>query len=210
MKKVLLGIVDWFYYGTSERWKSFKHRFFIHYNRFLFLKKNVVYGENMRVYNHVYIRGNGTITIGNDFLFTNGDSINPICRNIRGCLYTSHNGQIIIGDHVGISAACIWAKEKIEIGNHVNIGGDCLIMDTDAHPIDYLERRKPVINDNTASSPVHIKDDAWIGARCIILKGVTIGERSVIGAGSIVTSDIPADCIAAGNPCRMIRKIEKE
>ena len=174
------------------------------------MKKNVVYGENMRVYNHVYVRGNGTITIGNDFLFTSGDSINPICRNIRGCLYTSHNGQIIIGDHVGISSACIWAKEKIEIGNHVNIGGDCLIMDTDAHPIDYLERRKPVTNENTPSSPVYIKDDTWIGARCIILKGVTIGERSVIGAGSIVTSDIPADCIAAGNPCRMIRKIEKE
>ena len=163
----------------------------------------------MQVYNRVYIRGNGTITIGNDFLFTNGDSINPICRNIRGCLYTSHHGRIIIGDHVGISSASIWAKEKIVIGNHVNIGGDCLIMDTDAHPIDYLERRKPVTNENTPSLPVHIKDDAWIGARCIILKGVTIGERTVIGAGSVVTSDIPADCIAAGNPCRMIRKIEK-
>lgn len=143
MKKVLLGIVDWFYYGTSERWKSFKHRFFIHYNRFLFLKKNVVYGENMRVYNHVYVRGNGTITIGNDFLFTSGDSINPICRNIRGCLYTSLNGQIIIGDHVGISSATIWAKEKI-------------------------------------------------------------------GAGSVVTSDIPADCIAAGNLCKVIRSISNE
>ena len=163
----------------------------------------------MRVYNRVYIRGNGTITIGDNFLFTNGDSINPICRNIRGCLYTSHNGRIIIGDHVGISSACIWAMDKIEIGNHVNIGGDCLIMDTDAHPIDYLERRKPVTNENTPSSPVYIKDDAWIGARCIILKGVTIGERAVIGAGSVVTSDIPADCIAAGNPCKMIRKIEK-
>lgn len=126
-----------------------------------------------------------------------------------GSLYTSLNGQIIIGDHVGISSATIWAKEKIEIGNHVNIGGDCLIMDTDAHPIDYLERRKPVTNENTVSSPIHIKDDVWIGARCIILKGVTLGERSVIGAGSVVTSDIPADCIAAGNPCKMIRKIEK-
>jgi acetyltransferase-like isoleucine patch superfamily enzyme len=179
------------------------------YNRFLFKKKKIVFGEGMQVYNRVYIRGNGTITIGNDFLFTNGDSINPICRNIRGCLYTSAHGNIVIGDHVGISSACIWAKEEIRIGDHVNIGGDCLIMDTDAHPIDYLERRKPVTNDNTPSLPIHIKDDVWIGARCIILKGVTIGERTVIGAGSVVTSDIPADCIAAGNPCRKIRMIER-
>ena len=53
-------------------------------------------------------------------------------------------------------------------------------------------------------------DDVWIGARCIILKGVTIGERSVIGAGSVVVSDIPADCIAAGNPCKVIRSISNE
>lgn len=177
------------------------------YNRFLFTKKKIVFGENMRVYNHVYVRGNGTITIGNNFLFTNGDSINPICRNIRGCLYTSRNGRIIIGDHVGISSACIWAKEKIEIGNHVNIGGDCLIIDTDAHPIDYLERRKPVTGDHISSLPIIIQDDVWIGARCVILKGVTIGARAVIGAGSVVTSDIPADCVAAGNPCRIIRKL---
>ena len=180
----LLNKVNTILYGTSRRWENYKRRFFIQYNRYLFSMKEIVFGENMRVYNRVYIRGNGTITIGDNFLFTNGDSINPICRNIRGCLYTSHNGRIIIG-------------------------GDCLIMDTDAHPIDYLERRKPVTNENTPSSPVYIKDDAWIGARCIILKGVTIGERAVIGAGSVVTSDIPADCIAAGNPCKMIRKIEK-
>ena len=163
----------------------------------------------MQVYNHVYIRGNGTITIGDDFVFTSGNSINPICRNIRGCFYTTNNGRIVIGNHVGISSACIWANEEIRIGNHVNIGGDCLIMDTDAHPIDYLERRKWGSIDGVASSPIYIKDDVWIGARCIILKGVTIGKRSVIGAGSVVTSDIPADCVAAGNPCGVIRKIEQ-
>lgn len=163
----------------------------------------------MQVYNKLYIKGTGSVVIGDHFLYTNGDSINPICRNIRGCINTVRQGHVIIGDHVGISSACIWAKEKIEIGNHVNIGGDCLIMDTDAHPIDYLERRKPVTTENTPSSPVQIKDDVWIGARCIILKGVTIGERTVIGAGSVVTTDIPADCIAAGNPCRVIRTIEQ-
>lgn len=210
MKKALLRIVNSLFYRTSTRWENYKRRFYIQYNRYLFTKKKIVFGEDMQVYNKLYIKGTGSVVIGDHFLYTNGDSINPICRNIRGCINTARQGHVVIGNYVGISSACIWSESEIRIGNHVNIGGDCLIMDTDAHPIDYLERRKPVTNENTPSSPVYIKDDAWIGARCIILKGVTIGERSVIGAGSIVTSDIPADCIAAGNPCRMIRKIEKE
>lgn len=59
-----------------------------------------------------------------------------------------------------------------------------------------------------ASAPIVIKDDVLIGTRCIILKGVTIGARSIIAAGSIVTKSIPADCIAGGNPCKVIRKID--
>ena len=50
----------------------------------------------------------------------------------------------------------------------------------------------------------------WIGAQCIVLKGVTIGARSIIGAGSVVTKSIPADCIAAGNPCKVLRRLERE
>ena len=56
-------------------------------------------------------------------------------------------------------------------------------------------------------SPIFIEDDVWIGAHSIILKGVTIGARSIIGAGSVVTKSIPADCVAAGNPCKVIRKL---
>jgi acetyltransferase-like isoleucine patch superfamily enzyme len=58
------------------------------------------------------------------------------------------------------------------------------------------------------TAPVTIEDDVWIGAQCIILKGVTIGARSIIGAGSVVTKDIPADCVAAGNPCRIIKELK--
>lgn len=170
----------------------------------------------MYVHNKIYIMGHGKIIIGDDFQFTSGDSINPICRNIRGALYTmTKNARIEIGDRVGISSACIWAKERITIGNDVNIGGDCLIMDNDAHPIDYIQRRrsyfkevgKDVYYSKIATSAIEIGDDVWIGARCQILKGVHIGARSIIAAGSVVTKDIPADVIAGGNPCKVIRSL---
>ena len=95
----------------------------------------------------------------------------------------------------------------------MNIGGNCLIIDTDSHQIDFLARRgeKKPQKDNLyttiQSAPIIIEDDVWIGANTIILKGVTIGARSVIGAGSVVTKNIPSDCIAAGNPCKVIKEI---
>jgi acetyltransferase-like isoleucine patch superfamily enzyme len=122
--------------------------------------------------------------------------------------------EIEIGNDTGISSACLWAKQRIIIGNRVNIGGDSILMDTDAHNLDYRIRTShEFIGKYTkdvytaASSTIVIEDDVLIGTRCIILKGVTIGARSVIGSGSVVTKSIPADCIAAGNPCKVIRPI---
>lgn len=154
----------------------------------------------------VIIGVNSQIIIGNNFTFYSGLSINPLNRNIRGCICSYPGAIIKIGNNVGISSASIWAyASSIIIGNNVKIGSDSIIIDSDLHSLDYLTRRN---SDNyIISADVIIEDDVWIGTRCIILKGVKIGTRSVIGAGSIVTKDIPADCIAAGNPCRIIRKI---
>lgn len=99
----------------------------------------------------------------------------------------------------------MWIHDSITIGNHVKIGACVLLTDTDAHPIDYVSRR--FSNEGTKSAPIVIEDDVWIGAHCVVLKGVTIGARSIIGAGSVVTKNIPADCIAAGNPCKIIKKL---
>ena len=181
------------------------------YNRLYFTLAGVKYGKRMRVTNKVYVIGPGSVTIGDCFTFTSDDCINPLCRNIRGALYTvSRHSSIVIGDDVGISSSCLWAKEKIVIGNHVKIGGDCLIMDNDVHPHDYLGRRtfsgyfSTQVKDAVRSEPVIIEDDAWIGARCIILKGVHIGARTIIAAGSVVTKSIPPDTVAGGNPCRVL------
>ena len=182
-----------------------------------FRYKKIQFGNNLQVYNKVYVTGRrGRITIGDDFTFTSGDGINPICRNIRGCIHTDSVGsKITVGNHVGMSAPCIWVKKSLTIGDHVKIGGNCLIFDTNTHQIDFLARRgqKPAdksdISTTVQSAPITIEDDVWIGANCIILKGVTIGARSIIGAGSVVTKSIPADCIAAGNPCRVIRRLNE-
>ena len=194
-----------YYHISSEK---VKRRFFIGFNRWLFQEKGIKFGNNLKVYNYLYLYNLGSIIIGDNFTFSSGDCINPICRNIKGCIHVMKDAKLIIADHVGISSACIWVQNEINIGNHVNIGGNCIIIDNDAHPIDFIKRRDPPTANNTTSKPISIEDDVWIGANCTILKGVTIGARSIIGAGSVVTSEIPKDCIAAGNPCKIIKYLK--
>lgn len=187
-----------------------------HYNRFFFRIRSVKFGKNLDVKNKIYISGWGEIVIGDDFRCSSGADINPLCRNLRGAFHTvTPSSKIVIGDRVGMSSPCIWAKEKITIGNDVQIGGDCLILDNDAHPHDYIQRRRVYCEEigvrnyleMIPAASITIGNDVWIGTRCIILKGVTIGDRSIIAAGSVVISDIPADCIAGGNPCKVIKRI---
>ena len=201
-------------YRLSRIIPAITHIFYLYWNRFKFRMLGIQYGNNLRVINKIYVKGYGSIIIGDDFRFTSGDCINPICRNIKGGIYLgSKNASIEIGDRVGISSACLWANTKIIIGNDVNIGGDTLIFDNDAHPVDYIQRRinyfkETGLKKEIPSSQVKIDDDVWVGARCIILKGVHIGARSIIAAGSVVTKDIPSDVLAGGDPCRVIKSIK--
>jgi acetyltransferase-like isoleucine patch superfamily enzyme len=185
----------------------FKIKFYRLYNRLLFQRKGISYGRNLQVYDKVYLQiRNGEMSIGENFTLTSGDCINPLCRNIRACIFITHGGTINIGNNVGMSSPCLWIKESLTIGNNVKIGGNCIIMDNDVHQIDHWGRRSN--KGGVKSSPVIIEDDAWLGANVIVLKGVTIGARSIIGAGSIVTRDIPSDCIAAGTPAKVIKSLK--
>ena len=95
-------------------------------NKINFLYKGVKYGRNLKVFNRMYITRPGKISIGDDFCFTSGDCINPICRNIRGCIHTgTHHSIITIGDHVGMSSPRIGIHKQLTIGNNVNISGNC-------------------------------------------------------------------------------------
>lgn len=197
-------------YPALKRW------FYVHWNRVYFWMLGIEYGRNMRVQNKVYVLGNGEMTIGEDFSYCSGDNINSVSRNIRGSFHTmAKSAIIVIGNNVGISASCVRAMDKVVIGNNVQIGADCLIMDTDSHPQDYMQRRRDFemsMNREEylnliSKSPIYIEDDVWIGARCQILKGVRIGARSIVAAGSVVTKDVPADCLVGGNPAKVIKKL---
>jgi len=182
--------------------------YYIHWNRLKFRFCGIKFEEGMNVYNKIYVNVHPTaqVSIGHNFTFSSGSGFNPLSRNIRGCIFAAEKANIIIGNNVGISSATLRAKESIQIGDNVKIGSDCILLDTDAHNLDYIIRRDSSRDTFTAKSkPIIIEDDVLIGTRCIVLKGVTIGARSVIGSGSIVTKSIPADCIAVGNPCKVIK-----
>ena len=176
------------------------------FNRFFFKLKGISYGENFTIMGKVSVVGRGMISIGDNFYMSSGNHVNPISANLQGAFFMgSPNARITIGNNVGLSGTRMWVHESLTIGDNVKIGGGVLIIDTDSHPIDYKTRR--ISNEGMKFAPIVIEDDAWIGAQSIILKGVTIGARSIIGAGSVVTKSIPADCIATGNPCKVIRFI---
>jgi len=194
--------------------------FYVRWNRLIFKLNSISYGANLCIYNkfHLLKRAGAQIKIGDNFVFTSGDAYNPLARNIQGSIYLGNDAVLTIGNNTGVSSSCIWVKQKITIGDSVKIGADCILMDTDAHNLDYKIRKGNQRNEKgrlidaatAKASPIVIEDDVLIGTRCIILKGVTIGARSIIGSGSVVTKSIPSDCIAAGNPCSVIRFINQD
>lgn len=183
--------------------------FFPLFNRWFFRANGAKIGNNFFVIGRVSIVGLGKIEIGDDFCMSSGDYVNPIASNLRGAIFTeTKDSHIFIGNNVGMSSTRMWVRDSLTIGDNVRVGANVLFIDTDSHPLDYMVRRTS--NEGTKSKPIVVEDDVWIGAHTIVLKGVTIGARSVIGAGSIVTKDIPSDCIAAGNPCKVIRSLSSK
>ena len=140
-------------------------------------------------------------------------------------IFESKEGEISVGNHTYIGGSTFISRSKIEIGDNVTIAWGCTIYDHNSHSLDYLERRKDIddqlhdirngrnfiANKNwnvVRSAPIKICNDAWIGMNVIVLKGVTIGEGAVVGAGSVVTKDVPAWTVVAGNPAKVIKQIQ--
>lgn len=130
--------------------------------------------------------------------------------------HCDHGKNIFLGDDVIVNMNCTFVDNRpIRIGNRVLIASNVQIY-TASHPVLPQER---LLSDGkgrrttffrTWARPVEVGDNVWIGGGSILLPGVTIGENSVIGAGSVVTRSIPANCVAVGNPCRVIRCFEED
>lgn len=114
------------------------------------------------------------------------------------------NAHLKIGDCSGMTNSSIQCRNSITIGSHVLIGANCLIMDSNFHDTDWQVRRVNDGVETAKTAPIVIGDDVFIGACCVICKGVSIGARSIIAAGSVIVKDVPADEIWGGNPAKKI------
>jgi acetyltransferase-like isoleucine patch superfamily enzyme len=164
-------------------------------------------GEYFRVSGPVDIHLDPTsiVKIGNNCRINSGFINNAVGGYRRTGIWVGKNAELNIGENVGISNSTIVSLCSVSIADNVYIGGDTNIYDTDFHPTDAKERSDHI---SGKKSRVLICRDSFIGGHVIILKGVEIGEGAIIGAGSVVTKNIPPYEIWAGNPARFIRKLK--
>jgi maltose O-acetyltransferase len=147
----------------------------------------------------VRLRGRVQLSGGGEVVLGEGVSLNGTVVPIELVTYTS--GRIEIGNHTFVNyGSSIAARASVKIGSHCLLGHYSFVMDNDQHDV----VRHTVL---PQSDPVIIEDHVWIGSKVVILPGVRIGSRAVIGAGSIVTKDVPPRCVAAGNPARVLRRL---
>jgi len=155
-------------------------------------------------YRNIYIKKNCHLAIGRESI-------------IEGAIsFDKEGASIKIGDRVFIGSSSLVCADNIEIGDDVLISWNCTIVDQNSHAIAWKERVDDVFNtfhgidkdwSKVKTSPVKICNRAWIGFNVIVLKGVTIGEGAVVGAGSVVTRNVPPYNVVAGNPAKIIREI---
>lgn len=166
------------------------------------------WSEGSRVYGMPVIQKHrgSRIEIGKRAVIRSWENSNPLLLNHRTIFSTrSPMACIRIGDDCGFSGSVIVAAERIDIGNRVSVGSNSIIVDTDFHPLDPAARLADY--NAGAHKPVIIEDDVFIGMNAIILKGVRIAKGSVVGAGAVVSSDVPAGVIVSGNPARVVREL---
>lgn len=169
------------------------------------------YGHNLRANGRVIVRVHrkgaillaNNVTISSKFITNLAGITNPTVFCCIG------EGKIAIGNNSGCTSTIFSSRSNIMVGQNVNIGANVRIYDHDYHPVDYLERREG--NANVKSAPIIIGDDVFIGSNAIILKGVNIGDRSIVGAGAVVAhKNIPPDSLVVGNPAQIVSLLSRE
>lgn len=199
--------------------KILKIKNLIFFNKLL-MTKSSLYKNRYVCTGEDNVRISKLAQISNDALNRNaiklgsGVSIDGILQVFYG------EGHITIGDmsYVGPNSR-IWSSVDIRIGSHCLISHNCNIIDSNSHPIDAQLRRLDYENiynggkglsDKVSCKPIELGDDVWIGANSCIMKGVTLGDRTIVAAGSVVTKSFPSDVIVAGNPAKIVKVLDKE
>lgn len=156
----------------------------------------------------IYKRPNARIILGDDVTILNDLNENLAGITHKTVLAAAADGAVLrIGDRVGISGAIIYAKQCIEIADDAQIGANASIYDTDFHPVS-ADERLAAQHHAARCAPVHIGRNVWLGANAMVLKGVTIGDNSVIAANTVVSRDVPANVVYGGAPGRILKEIE--
>jgi acetyltransferase-like isoleucine patch superfamily enzyme len=176
--------------------------------RLRFALHGVRWGRDWKVFGMPIIQrqAGSTIELGDGLHMRSWTASNPLAPNHPMVLATRRAGAVLkVGAHCQFTGATLVAAERLEIGDRVIVGANATLVDTDFHPLSVEERRRDF--NAGATAPLFVEDDVFIGTGALILKGVRLGRGSVIGAGSVVTSDVPPGMIAAGNPARPLRPV---
>jgi acetyltransferase-like isoleucine patch superfamily enzyme len=203
--------MDSLFQALKTRWKvwNYIHSLLCHpVVRLSFFINSIPWGRGWAFYGLPIIQKhwNSSIRFGDGLQLRSSVRSNPFGVNHPVIICTfRENALLVVGDNFRMSGGSISVTEKITIGNNVLVGANTTIMDSDFHPSHPEERSR---NPNQGqSTPTVIGDDVFIGANSFILRGVTVGSRSVIGTGSVVTADIKPGSIVFGNPARILRAI---
>ncbi len=177
--------------------------------RCLITGAGVAVGKSLRLYGLpiVTLAPGTTIKIGDNCTLVSAPRGTHLGVRAPTIIRTLNRGACVsLGNDVGISGAVICAASEVTIGDRTLLGADVMIFDTDFHNLDPGSRQAAPIWRNI-SRPIRIEQDVFVGTKSIIAKGVTIGRGSIVGAGSVVTKDIPSFTVVAGAPARIIKSL---
>jgi len=160
--------------------------------------RRVVFGHGVAIRGRLIVRGSGTVSLG-DYCFL--DTAGGLPNKIQTF---SPEAQVVIGDHCFLNSVEIACRERVQIGRRAMIG-ECLLMDTDFHRVE-INRWDPAIA--VRNKPITIEENVWIANRTIVLKGVTVGQNSVVGAGTVVRQSVPANVVVIGNPQQVVKHLD--
>lgn len=156
----------------------------------------------------ISIEQGSRIEIGERTVICSNSAMTALGVNHPVVLRTLRSGaEILIGSNTGMSGGTICAATRVEIGNECLFGANVTIADTDFHALNPVGRRYNSNPLEIGAMPITIEDNVFIGTGTMVLKGVRIGKNSVVGAGSVVTKDVPPNSIAAGSPAKILRRL---